>query len=152
MKAAQSSNTQGSRLLSLPPEIRNIIYRYALVQGRIEIHPPAHNSAEQPALLQVNRRIRNEASRIYYHENVYVWYIWDFNAKAFLKRQASSKARRQAHVKSQIRGRAVWANLLEWIETYFHQRVFGLASAHPLTIYASQAAWRMFELTNSMRV
>jgi hypothetical protein len=119
VEAAKSSNAQEPLLLLLPPEIRNIIYRYALVQGRIEIHPPAHNIADQPALLRVNRNIRNEAAKIYYRENAHVWYSRNLNAMVFLRWQDSYKTRRRAQVKSQLRGKAVWANLLEWLEAYF---------------------------------
>ena len=61
-----------SRLLSLPPEIRNTIYRYALVQREISIRAPAFATAEQPAVLQVNHQIRTEAIDIYYYENEFL--------------------------------------------------------------------------------
>ncbi|KUI63013.1 hypothetical protein VP1G_10131 [Cytospora mali] len=52
------------RFLNLPPELRNYIYRLALVQ-------PATTdlAAPQPALTRVNKQVRAEALSIYYAEN-----------------------------------------------------------------------------------
>jgi hypothetical protein len=54
-------------MFKLPGELRNHIYRYALVApAQIEI---TKNNWQQPALLQVCHQIRTEASTIYYMEN-----------------------------------------------------------------------------------
>ncbi|KAH0360131.1 hypothetical protein KCU65_g9575, partial [Aureobasidium melanogenum] len=56
-----ASRTRSLRFPDLPKEIRTMIYRYALRRRSVE------NSF--PALLAVNRQMREEASPTFYHEN-----------------------------------------------------------------------------------
>lgn len=63
-------NQQSFRFLSLPGEIRNNIYRYALVSPKtytVKLQFPPSDTA----LLRVNRQIYCEASSIFYHENCF---------------------------------------------------------------------------------
>lgn len=62
-------NPQACLFLSLPPEIRNMIYRYTLVEGDIFVD----TTVMQPALLQLNRQIRAESIQIYYKGNHFHW-------------------------------------------------------------------------------
>lgn len=70
--ASVEGNT--SLLLTLPGELRNRIYRFALCQNHsiwiTRLTWPTH----QPALLKTNRQIRTEATRLFYHENVFSKY------------------------------------------------------------------------------
>ena len=52
----------------LPPELRNRVYRLTLTQTG-PIATLGKQRLEEPALLAVNRQIRNEAIALYYHEN-----------------------------------------------------------------------------------
>ena len=62
--------------LTLPGELRNSIYRYALVVGRRpfalqmpeKLHPESYADT---ALLRVNKQVFREASTIFYHENTF---------------------------------------------------------------------------------
>ena len=59
---------EDSDLLGLPAELRNRIYRYALV-GQAPVDVGAKKTLDEPALLAVCKQIRNEALAIYYHES-----------------------------------------------------------------------------------
>ncbi|KAF7189270.1 hypothetical protein HII31_09423 [Pseudocercospora fuligena] len=62
--------TQASRLLSLPAELRNNIYRNALIsKSRIAIRDAAGDVFDPPALLSVCRQISEEAASIFWAEN-----------------------------------------------------------------------------------
>ncbi|KAI7774082.1 hypothetical protein LA080_009285 [Diaporthe eres] len=63
MAARMGQDESNFLFLSLPPEIRNIIYRQALVQY------PFISSMSQPALLRTNKQIRAEAFEMYYAQN-----------------------------------------------------------------------------------
>lgn len=58
-------------LLALPGEIRNSIYRFALVTARPFAIQLQWNRPLDAALLRVNKQIFNEASSIFYHENTF---------------------------------------------------------------------------------
>ena len=65
-----------SRLLALPAELKNEIYRFSLlVQGDITI-PSTGPAPKLPALLSVCREIRRDALQIYYQENDF-WFQTD---------------------------------------------------------------------------
>ena len=142
-----------SQLLSLPPEIRNIIYRYALVQnGDIIIRPPTLPAPDQPSLLQVNRQIRAEARGIYYHENRFVCTIWSFDAAAVIKWQTSINA--YAKVNPQIglvhHGPPIWTNLLRWLEEFYCSKVTGIRDVRSSAPSYVKAAARMFQVVTRL--
>ena len=64
---------QHSRLLSLPPELRNYIYSFALVNPTdpVRIHH-SRPYVREPALLRVNQQVRQEAMSVFYREEVFV--------------------------------------------------------------------------------
>jgi len=70
------ASTAPCHLLSLPPELRNRVYEYALYSRRLQFvftsppkEPPSpfRELGKQPALLQTNRQIRQESWAIFYH-------------------------------------------------------------------------------------
>ncbi|KAL9062823.1 MAG: hypothetical protein Q9157_008603 [Trypethelium eluteriae] len=66
----RSPNLQGFRLLDLPPELREEIYTIALAP--IYHEEENHSSREyELGLLQVSKRIRNEAQEIFKRDNVF---------------------------------------------------------------------------------
>ncbi|KAK5713796.1 hypothetical protein LTR17_017480 [Elasticomyces elasticus] len=86
-----NSNVESSRLLSLPPELRNRIYEYALRLGVVVVsrrRPENALSASVPglsgsqrwnclALLRTNKQIYNEAANLFYfcnHFEVQAWF------------------------------------------------------------------------------
>ncbi|KAI3325086.1 hypothetical protein HD806DRAFT_465443 [Xylariaceae sp. AK1471] len=61
-------------ILSFPPEIRNIIYEYAVVDVISKLiiwKPPYRTCLAPPALAQVNRQLRNEVIPAYYGKNIW---------------------------------------------------------------------------------
>lgn len=78
MERPRNPDNTKSRLLALPGELRNRIYRYALVKdGPIAFKCGNNRSGERfvPAILQVCRQIRSEAIRIYFHENTFSFFV-----------------------------------------------------------------------------
>ncbi|KAK4504855.1 hypothetical protein PRZ48_002818 [Zasmidium cellare] len=108
----------GCRLLKLPGEIRNRIYRFALVEsGNLDINP---NGPGEPALLRVCRTVRNEGRSIYYTENVFTLKITEFNGAKYMpfmwQFDRYEPLVTKPNVMFDIRGRANWANLVEWVK------------------------------------
>ncbi|KAK3696505.1 hypothetical protein LTR37_017923 [Vermiconidia calcicola] len=61
--ASELRNSQACRLLQLPPELRNRIYRLVIRPEDVEKHALKGNA---PALLKVNRQISSEFIGLYY--------------------------------------------------------------------------------------
>lgn len=85
MAQNDGSFTSRSALLRLPPEIRNMIWRFAVVGGTIKFDPANGEAPNPPALLEVNRQIRAEAIDIYYRENELERWIEDLDAAAYTR-------------------------------------------------------------------
>ena len=64
----------------MPAEIRNQIYREALVESGGIVITPKEFAGRQPVLLKVRRTIRSEAIKFYYMENEFVIAVDRFNA------------------------------------------------------------------------
>ena len=110
-----------SRFQTLPPEIRNMIYRLVLVEDHsIAIRSEAASLPPDPALLHVDRQTRREASAIYYRENSFKVYINNFDAALYREWYTSSYSRRTARKEYVIRESRNWANLLDWLKAYYH--------------------------------
>jgi hypothetical protein len=69
--AGASASDQKSTLLAIAPEIRNIIYRYALVSDR-EIHLAPADFSPRKQLLNVCKQIKQECELIFYVENRFI--------------------------------------------------------------------------------
>lgn len=72
-------------LLTIPPEMRNRIYRCALVQPEPIQLRPANRWPESPPLLQTCHQIRSESSGIYYQENTFEVHIHKYDAAKYIK-------------------------------------------------------------------
>lgn len=72
--------TTERHLLSLPPELRNRIYRYAVLEHE-DICLSA-SGPQQPALLRVCTQTRQEAINIYYTENCFRLSVQDYDGEA----------------------------------------------------------------------
>lgn len=105
-------------LLGLPAEIRNMIYRYAIVDDKSLIEITKH--LKQPPLLSVNRLIRSETLVMWYCENVFdirildcdamLLQAWNKNVNVVLSQ--TSEAIQMPGLS--IIGRPHWANLVSW--------------------------------------
>ncbi|PPJ51924.1 hypothetical protein CBER1_09369 [Cercospora berteroae] len=107
-------------LLNLPGEIRNKIYRYALIEAKpIEV---MRKGPGEPSLLRVCNRIRREARSIYYAENEFEVHLEDFNGEALVpfKNQYScfsnwqNGQRRGVNITNLMKGKPNWENLVAW--------------------------------------
>ena len=121
-----------SRLLELPAELRNDIYRFALVgdpEDKIKITPGMPNPPYEPALLRVSRQVRNEASSIYYQENHFRFDMPNFDASAYIKwvrAEPIVRSRLQVWFKLQVITSCdvAWENLVRWLEAIHNREVF----------------------------
>lgn len=119
------SATMASRLLQLPPELRNIIYRRAVVtSNKIRIKS---DCIREPPLLLVCKQIRQEACDLYYYENEFTVKINDYdttNAVRFNSKIHSARQRGEIEKNLWINMRASlsspphWRNLLTWLRLY----------------------------------
>jgi hypothetical protein len=70
-------------LLSLPPELRNIIWGYAVVQDSL-IHPSTNDDIT-PSVTRVCRQMRAETITMYFSKNQFLFNIVDHDATAILR-------------------------------------------------------------------
>jgi hypothetical protein len=129
----QSSNTptqQDSPLLNLPGELRNRIYRFAIINplsieldvGRWQNH--------QPALLRTCKQVRIEALRLFYIENKMTTNIhdWDPVVKVRCSELLTSHNIRSHHLYHYFTGGPNWENLLAWLKAVFEGKIGGISS------------------------
>ena len=88
---------------------------------------------QQPALLQVNRQVKQEASSIYYKGNRFHIVIHCFDAERYVRWRESSDARRHASLTFQVTTNGGWRSshskhLLDWLHAYFHRQCEGYFS------------------------
>jgi len=107
------------RFLDLSPELRNCIYRCALVSpGTILLEGEARR---EPALLRAARQLRDEGASIYYSENTFVVDIHNMAGvemmpfRHLLRRYRKSV---QDNFTCQLHPGVDWANLLQWLKSY----------------------------------
>lgn len=101
-------------LLGLPAELRNEIYRYALVEGEITI---GLAGLVQPGILRTCQQMRCEASGIYYQENNFT--ITIINLRSLVPaRHWLINAGLDEHRILELRGGLNWSNLNAWLRDY----------------------------------
>lgn len=89
VKAAEIDGKQ--YFLEMPAELRNEIYRMALPTRTVRWFDRSsplkndHIDFDEPALLKVNRQIRDEAWSIYYMENKFIFHMWCLDASTLVK-------------------------------------------------------------------
>ena len=105
-------------LLTIPPEMRNRIYREVLVEGRITIS--GHDQLPtEPPLLRVCRTTRHEALSIYYQENRFRFLIVDNDASKYIKWFKSCIRREDANISIDPYDSRNRGNLLKWAEAFY---------------------------------
>ncbi|KAK5127893.1 hypothetical protein LTR85_005010 [Meristemomyces frigidus] len=120
--AAENPAILRSRFLERPPELRNRIYRFALVNDEpVQLLGAA---CEQPALLKAGRQLRREAISIYYSDNTFRIKIRDMDGIAMIPfRKLMVRYRFKA-----VKGNFIfyttyarnWTNLLAWLKAHHH--------------------------------
>jgi hypothetical protein len=110
-----------SLLMALPPEMRNRIYHFALLEpdGVAVCNICAGVAAPDPlALLQ----IRKEASAIYYQENFFTFHIHDWGATCIIRWQRSFLNDRMLTNWILDPSYNDWPRLCAWLEEVFHDK------------------------------
>jgi len=93
--------SRNSPLLKLPPGLRNIIYRCALITNvRIDV-TRAKNAASSPGLPATSRQVQSEAVAIYYSENIFA-ITFCYSRKQEVAHSATSWLRAIGPVKSNV--------------------------------------------------
>ncbi|KAK5117156.1 hypothetical protein LTR85_008924 [Meristemomyces frigidus] len=103
-----------SRLLRLAPELRNCIYRHALLEPDIiEINASQHL---EPGLLRTCQQIRNEAGSIFFGENRFMLRVTGFQMDMPNGHWANNKIGRLLQLG--LDGANQWSNLRQWLKAY----------------------------------
>ncbi|KAK4891701.1 hypothetical protein LTR27_009709 [Elasticomyces elasticus] len=109
---AADVDEQKSAFLALPPELRNRIYEYVLIDpNKISVDA----NLQIPPLLHVSRQVKTEASGIWYWGNHFRRDIRDCNGELLTRfTQHYRSAGMRCLVKLRIYGRPNWPNLFKW--------------------------------------
>jgi len=104
------------RLFTLPGELRNRIYRCALLSSeKVVVNS---QSFAQPSLLETCTKVRREASSIYYLANDFLIEVPDFDSNALTSWYGHAFHYRPFSPDSHLQttGRHRWANLVTWLK------------------------------------
>lgn len=120
----------GSRLLSIPGELRNRIYRLAIIEPDSIIIDRTSWASHQPALLKTCKQIRVEALPLFYVESKISADIhhWNPVAKDRVNRLMMSYNIKSPHVYYYFSGLPNWTNLLAWLKAVYEERAEGIAT------------------------
>jgi hypothetical protein len=105
-------------LLTLPGELWNRIYRYALLEAdEIQLD---RNNHMQPGVVHACRHLREETVNIYCEENKFELLILDLR---FEPHRTLDMEYRNALPLFAFRGKRLWQNFREWLQMYHERRV-----------------------------
>ncbi|KAK4548839.1 hypothetical protein LTR36_008612 [Oleoguttula mirabilis] len=136
-------------LMSLPGELRNHIYRLALLSpSRVQIR---HDTVGQPGLLQTCHQIRNEAKPIYYKENEFTVTVtnFDFGLDMFFIQQCIPHTQIEVCVQLVHIGRGSWEHLLRGLKNCHEGRLGGLGYKDGQDVFWNYAA-RAFQMVKDL--
>lgn len=106
--------SQLSTLLSLPPELRLIIYEFALITRRVEMD----STTKPPSLLSTSRQVRSETIPVWYGKNKFRFSV--INCDGILVHKFINSVSPLARglligkLVFRFRGDPSWTNLKEW--------------------------------------
>lgn len=119
LRSPQRRSQTNSPLLTLPPELRNKIYDYALVETEPILVTTAFT---QPPLLRICSQVRSEALPMWYTETYFTIPVVDCNGEMdlnFRRHHQSLQCVRATGlpVRTQLRiqGPPNWGNLMAWL-------------------------------------
>lgn len=117
------TDAEGSPLLRLPAELRNMIYRQALIGPQPLMTDTI--AFQEPPLLLTCKEIRSEAAPLFFAENTFRVSTDEYKITAYLKwRQVvmAAEKRKEActaatlkHTETEGSDSANWTNLVEWL-------------------------------------
>ena len=129
--AGQASPPSTFRLFDLPPELRNRIYRFAILEPH-SITISAFSIPQQPNLLTVNKQITEEAIEIYYKENRFCFEMRNCDSTFLRKWNTSSEDRRRSRQAFVVMRFVSWRNLMEWLVAYYSSDLPGPGTSKTL--------------------
>lgn len=138
-------------LLSIPPEMRNRIYRAALLVDDEIVIPPDGPPPEEPALLRTCSQIRAEAMSIYYKENRFLVHINKTNADVYIKWCKASEHRMGTSHDFSSDGEVSWPNLMRWLEAYFKRECIGLGVSVGANCSRTRTVVHLFSMVSEMK-
>ena len=110
-----NDDTPRCKFIELPAELRNRIYRLALLEpDAIKINDSS--TPQEPSLLSACRQIRQEAISIYYGENHFELQVADLDPTTAQKWLSGSTLRLKSKHRYKIDNSNNWKNLLRWIK------------------------------------
>ena len=111
------------KLLSLPPEMRNMIWRFVLCLDNPII---INDTYQLPAVIQTCHQIRHEALIIFHSENKFEHTVNDLDASTFHKWAALSYDTLRPETFAKLRssylaftGERHWGNLKDWLDVLY---------------------------------
>lgn len=145
-------------LLSLPAELRNKIWHYALVlPHQVVIAPGCVAPPMEPGLLRVSKQLRSETAGIYYTNHEFSCAIADFDHRAYRWCTHFSPLRHyngaRKEIVLQIPESTNWANLKLWLKHYYEHSAQRFKTTSPKTnAYAYEySAWQVFRFVDDER-
>lgn len=112
-----------SLLLRLPPELRNDIYRFALLEtDRIEV---MQDRSMQPALLRTCCQLRKEASTIFNEENKFSIQVHALRPRLPAQHWGNTKVA-DGGLSMTFSGAHDWSNLRDWLMKYHAEGYIGI--------------------------
>ncbi|SMR62427.1 unnamed protein product [Zymoseptoria tritici ST99CH_1E4] len=116
--SSSGRTTTDSRLLALPPELRNQIFRDVVKYDykHIIVTPQGY---DRPPLLETCKMIRKDALKLFYYTNEFYGYIFEYDytpiAKFFALREANN-IRTYVYFTLELQGVPNWNNLVDWVK------------------------------------
>ncbi|KAK5701610.1 hypothetical protein LTR97_004426 [Elasticomyces elasticus] len=141
----------GWTLLTLPPEMRNRIYREVLVEGDIYIHTHSRFLPIEPALMRVCRQTREEALAIYHKENSFVFDIDENDARNLINWCKSASRRKNSEIAFEVGHSQNWENLMAWAAATFRRECVAPPLIYPDGDTAVPAAVHVLEVASQLK-
>lgn len=146
LRTLTRSSQEPPTLLTMPGELRNRIYRDALVTD-LPIHVTRDENWKQPALLATSKQIRRETYRIYYLENHFILEtpdMDDITIYAFTKHALPYRpdwfCSGGPRYSVLITGQPNWSNLVRWMQAWYEGRVLPIAHSETMDSALKTAA------------
>lgn len=132
----RSAARSSSRLLRLPPELRNQIWRLVLLCPQLLLVTTQAGPLIEPGLLRTSKALRDEAIRIFYLENTFLMPVDDSKGSILTRWLRSSSYRAKPTTMIELATSTNWANLKQWLKDTFEGKTVGPIQ-HPLPYSAS---------------
>ncbi|KAK5733161.1 hypothetical protein LTR17_009902 [Elasticomyces elasticus] len=138
-------------LLTLPPEMRNRIYREVLNGEDIRISSSDRSFPIEPAILRTCRQARNEALAIYYKENTFVFRIYENDARNLIKFCKLSLLHKDSETDFEVASSRNWKNLMVWAAAIFRDECTVPMLMYPDGDTAVPAAFHVLEVASQLK-